>query len=183
MGKEEKSSTIKVLISAMVLIILAVAFLTAIADQSNLSTQRTLIDDETHNLATCVSVTDAEGWEINESNSACNITVTNAPTGWKQEDCQLGVVVVENGTGTALTLDTDYAVFADTGIIQMLDTTATENLTGNNTYLDYSYCGDGYVSQSWGRTVLDTNVGIYAIAVLVIVVLLVYTLLKREEDY
>lgn len=177
-----KDVTLKTFILAFIGVVLAVAFISSLATQTNTVTAKTEVDDEVHNLASCVALTSGGGWEVNESDTDCNVTVTNPPTGWQVEDCPLTVVVVENGTGTALTADTDFVVFDTTGIIKLEDTTSTENLTGNNTYVDYKYCGAGYVNSSWGRDILGVNVGLYAIAILILVIAAVFVYLKNKED-
>lgn len=174
----EKTSSMKVMITAFVVLILAIAFLTSIADQTSTVTSKENIADETTNLATSCY---ASGL-VNESNSDCNITVTNYPTSWRIEDCPLDDVVVSNATGTLLTLDTDYHLFASSGIVQMLNTAETNSTNLGNVLVDYSYCGDSYMNSSWGRTILGTNVGIYALAVLIIIIAAAYLLLNRKED-
>lgn len=176
----EKNNVMKIMISTAVLLILAAVFITSIADQTAVNIQRTSILNESHNLDSCVINAEDGGWNVSTD---CTITPIYAPTGWKQEDCQLESIVVYNGTGTAVTLTTDYTVTSTTGIIQLIDTSALVNLTGNNTYIDYDYCGDNYVSSSWGRKVLGVNVGIYAVAILIAAALVVYLLFnKKEED-
>ena len=178
----EKNKTIVTLVSVTVLIILAIAFLSSIADTTLGTTEKLKIADESFNLNTACYV----GGQVNESDSDCNRTVTNAPTSWKQEDsdCYLSGVVVTNATGTALTLNTDYRVYSSTGVIQFLNTTATETtaLVSNVTLIDYSYCGNNYMADSWGRSILNTNVGLFAIAILVAIVLVVYLLLEKKKD-
>lgn len=174
----EKNNTMKILISTAVLLILAAVFISSIADQTAVNTQRTNVLNESHNLADCVTLSASGGWNVS---SSCTITPTYAPTGWKQEDCQLESIVVYNGTGTAVTLTTDYTVTATTGVIQLIDTSALVNLTGNNTYIDYDYCADNYVSSSWGRSVLGVNVGLYAVAILIAAALVVYLLFGKKE--
>ena len=175
----EKNNTMKIMISTAVLLILAVVFITSIADQTSVNTQRIFVSNESHNLDSCLTLAADGGWNVS---STCTITPTYAPTGWKQEDCQLESIVVYNGTGTAVTLTTDYTVTATTGVIQLIDTPALINLTGNNTYIDYDYCGDNYVASSWGRDVLNINVGLYAVAILIAAALVVYLLFGKKDD-
>jgi len=175
----EKNNTMKVLISTAVLLILTAVFITSIADQTTVNTERTHIYNESNSVASCLVQNVAGGWNI--SSTGCQINLTNAPTGWKQEDCQLTNIVVYNSTGTELTLTTDYTPSASTGTITILDTADTVNLTTNITYVDYDYCGDNYVSSSWGRSVLGVNVGLYAVAILIAAALVVYLLFGKKE--
>lgn len=179
----EKNNTIKIMISTAVLLLLATVFIISIADQTSVNTEKTVVTDETYNLTTIGCY---EAGQVNYSNydEDCNITLTYAPTSWKQEDCPLTNVVVKNDTGTlTLTLDTDYYVVASTGTISMLNTTSTNvSSMGDDVLITYEYCGDNYVSASWGRSVLGINVGLYAIAILIAAVLVVYSLFGKKED-
>ena len=176
----EKDKSTQVFITTFVVALLALAFIGSIATQTNVATTKLTTTDEAYNLTGigCYSA-----GQVNESKTQCAIKVTNAPTSWEQEDCPLTSVVVTNTTGTALTLDTDYTLSASTGVVTMKNTTST-NLTkmGNNVLIDYTYCGSGYLNSSWGRSILGVNVGLYAIAILIVVVAAVYILLKRKED-
>ena len=177
----EKNNTMKIVISTAVLLILAAVFIVSIADQTAVNTQKTHIADESFNINTLGCY---QNGQVNESlTAACNLTVANAPTSWKQEDCPLTGIVVTNATGTALTLDTDYRVWDSIGIIEMLNTTDTNStaLSTNVTLIDYTYCGDNYVASSWGRSVLGVNVGLYAVAILIAAALVVYLLFGKKE--
>ena len=178
-----EKNTMKIVISTAVLLILAAVFITSIADQTAVNTQKTVVTDEAYNLTT-IGCYQAGQVNSSQGDEDCNITVTYAPTSWNQEDCPLTSVVVENDTGTlTLTLDTDYSVTASTGTIRMLNTTST-NLTsmGDDVLITYTYCGDNYVSSSWGRDVLNVNVGLYAVAILIAAALVVYLLFGKKED-
>jgi len=164
------------LLLAFVTLILGVVFVVVIATNALAVTAKTPIYNESHNLASCVvyNASKLGEWGINVSDSDCNVTLTNYPTGWKTEDCPLTSVAINNGTGTALTSGTDYNVDTSTGIYQMLNTTATMNLTGNNTYGFYTYCQDNYLNIGWGRSVTNLVGGFFAIALLLISVGLFY---------
>ena len=58
--------------------------------------------------------------------------------------------------------------------------TATQNSQTNTTTVSYGYCGDDYVSESWGRTAVDTTAGLFAIALLLIAVALFYAVGRNE---
>lgn len=175
----EKNNSMKVIIGVFVMLMIAVAFLTSIANQTSNVIDKTSLADETTNL----TISCYASGQVNESNSACNITVINYPTSWKIEDCPLTNVVVSNATGTVLTLDTDYKLFASSGLVQMLNTTDTNSTNlGENVLIDYTYCGDNYMNSSWGRNILGVNVGVFAIAILIIIIAATLLLLNRRED-
>lgn len=180
----EKQNSLKVMIAAFVMIIIAVAFLTSIADQTSNVTDKTLVLLESNDATSCF-VSNGTIDEVNEGDAACVLTVTNAPTSWKVEDCPLTGVVVTNGTAVDVwTLDTDYTLSASAGTITLLNTTTTAHLNGesNGTSTNYLYCGDSYMNSSWGRNILGVNVGIFALAILIIAIGAAYVLLNRKED-
>lgn len=188
----EKSNSLKLFITAFVVVVLALAFIVSIADQTRTVTERTQTT-QTFAGAGCFTPVNLTGTDFvtlhtqanGPTDADCNFTVTNVPTGWKLEtasNCLL-VATVSNGTSTALTLDTDYYFNTATGKITLLNTsTNTRVLTNNNTLVSYTYCSDDYLNTSWGRTILNTNVGFLAIAVLAVVLWLVYVLLERKKN-
>jgi hypothetical protein len=180
----EKDNTVKTLVTTFIVLLLALAFVISIADQTNNVTSKTNAVDEAYNLSGIGCYT-AAGQVNGTGDADCAIAVSYAPTSWKIEDCPLTNVVVTNTTGTVLVLDTDYELSASTGIITMLNTTDTVVAKmGNNVLFDYSYCADNYVNSTWGRQILGVNVGLFAIAILIVVLLAVYFLLgkNREDD-
>lgn len=163
MNKKAQMS-LGIIIVAFMGIIVGLALLNASAAEVSISTTKAEITDETTNLSvSCYTAAD----EVNETEPNCNITVTNAPEGWKITECPIENVVVSNNTGTALTLNTDYNLFASTGIIQMLDTVDT-NATGlgENVLIDYDYCRDGYNTQASSRTIINLVLLFLAIALM-----------------
>lgn len=173
-----ENKSIAILISAFVLIIIGVSIIVPLAEQEQIVTALSR-SNEANNLSSLYCYADNE---VMENNSACNITVTYAPSGWEVDDCPITEVAVKNGS-TDLTEDTDYVVYDSSGVIQMLNTSET-NLSGTGSggelTIDYSYCGDNYMNSSWGRSVLDFVPGFFALAILGIGVGLVLLVLKRE---
>jgi hypothetical protein len=189
----EKSNSLKLFITAFVVVVLALAFIVSIADQTRTVTERTQTS-QTFAGAGCFTPVNLTGTDFTTlhtqangpTDADCNFTVTNVPTGWKLEtanDCLLVNVAVKNGTLTTLTEDTDYYFNTETGVVTLLNTSTNVRLITNNaTYVDYTYCSDDYLNTSWGRTILNTNVGFLAIAVLAVVLWLVYVLLERKKN-
>ena len=178
---KSNDKTLSVLISVAVLVILAIAFLSSIATQTLSTTQKTVVADEQHLLSVAGA---CDGTEINESYVH---TLTNAPTGWKltDSDCVIGNFVITNSSGTEFTETTDYVVDTTAGTFTLKNTAEVNQscATGDNiTLVDYDYCGDSYMADSWGRSVLNTNTGLFAIAILLAVLAVVYLLLKKSED-
>jgi hypothetical protein len=166
------------LVLAFVTLIIGVVLISTVASEALGVTTKTNIADESTNLSTISCYT---GGEVNETLAACNITVTNNPTGWKSNDCPLTNVVVTNNTGTALVLDTDYNLFASTGIVKMLNTTDTTlAATAGVVKIDYTYCGDDYLNLSWARTFVNLIAGFFALALMLISVGLFYNVAKAN---
>jgi len=178
-----EQKNINYVVLAFVFLIIGSLLIGQVASNVNDRTDKSKVFDEADNLVTtgCI-VAATSGGQINGTDDAdCNITVTYAPTGWKLYDsnsCPLTNVVVTNASGTVFTAGTDYNLFASTGIIQMLNTTATQSGFANSTLIDYTYCGDDYLNSTWGRSVLDTTVGFFALALLGISLWLFYSVFQ-----
>lgn len=121
------------------------------------------------------------GNNINESKV---FTLTNAPTGWELTDsnCQINNFVLTNSSGT--TLSGNYTLTASAGTFTVANNTymVTGGGAGNITLADYSYCGDGYIASSFGRSGLNMVSGFFALFILVIFVGGVYWLIKQYRD-
>jgi len=175
-----EKQNVNYLVAAFLFLIVGIALIGSIASNINEKTDKSIVYDESSNLATSCTIGSGDQ-SINESTSACNITVVNVPTSWKTLDCPLTNVVVMNtsaGTFPAITEGTDYNLYASTGIIQMLNTTNTDAGDFNTTYVDYTYCGDDYLNSSWGRTVLKLVAGFFALALLGVSLWLFYNVFK-----
>jgi len=173
-----EQKNIALIVTGFVTLLIGILLISTVATQGNAVTEKTIVLDETKTFtSTCLAP--QGGGQINESDADCNYTVTNYPSGWKITDCPLTSVVVSNAT-RAFTLNTDYRVFASTGIIQMLNSTSTDAGAANTTLVDYAYCSDGYMNQTWGRTAIDLVAGFFAIALLLVSVGLFYQVLKNE---
>lgn len=154
MSKNKKGQTqlLGMLLVVFAVIVVGLALLVPVFNTQAQMTDKQNAVDETTNLTSVGCYT--AGGQVNESVAACNITVNGAPTGWKVTQCPLTNVVVTNNTGTVLTAETDYNVFASTGVIQMLNTSDTDSTsTGQNVKVDYTYCMDGYNVDSGSRSI------------------------------
>lgn len=176
-----EQKNINFLILAFVFLIIGVALLGAIATSTNAAVDKLDINYESHDISSAMHNDSAEGWQVNESLAASYITVTNYPSGWKIVDCPLTTVTVENssdGTYTDAILDTDYELVDSTGVIHVLNTSTTDEEEFNTTYVSYTYCADDYLNSSWGRSVLGTVPGFFALALLGISLWLFYSVFK-----
>ena len=157
----KKGATVGEIVMMLIIVVVCIALFGTIINRQHEATSKLDVTNETRDLTACYGDPDDTGvFQVNESIAACNFTVNNwYPTGdWRASSsvCDIGSVTVSNGTNTAWTLSTDYNVYAGSGIIQMLNTTGvtgTENSAGNNTFLTYDRCGEGYNKDSGARGV------------------------------
>lgn len=170
------SSTSK-LIAAFVLLIIGIVLAAEVAVVGLGVTAKTGAVDESFNYEAGFIA-----GQVNETSASSNRTLTNQNKGWKTEDCPITGVSVTNSSGTALVLDTDYEVYASSGIIRMLNTTDTNtsNNVGNASLIDYTYCGDDYMNLGWGRTGINLIPGFFALALLIFSVGLFYSIAKEN---
>ncbi len=171
-----EQKNINLLIAGFVFLIVGIVLLSPVASNTNDVIDKDVVSDETTNLSVSCYV----AGEVNESVSACNLTITNAPSGWKVAECPLTSVTATNATGTALTLATDYNFFESGSIIQMLNTTDT-NATGlgEDVILGYTFCPDDYLNSTWGRSVLATVPGFFALALLGVALWMFYAVFRN----
>lgn len=183
----DRSSAILIIIAFFTLI-LGVSLLTSIASQEQEMVSKDSISNETFDFAIC-RTDNAPNATIN--NTGCNRTLTQAPTGWKLLDtsnpCPLTGVVVRNCTAGILTITTDYVIPLGTGVIELKNTsdvicgpTDVTHALANKTFIDYNYCPDDYLTQSWQRNLMDVVVGFFALTLMVISVGLFYSIAKKE---
>ena len=151
-----------IIITIFIGIIFGIALLAPIFNtQAEMTTKITSTNESTNlDAVGCILVN-----TINETDSDCNISVLNNPSSstWKPTLCPIDAVAVINGSGTVLTVDIDYEVFGASGIIAMLNTTDTYNLTNGNVILvTYDSCGDGYNVNSGSRGIANI-IGLFAV--------------------
>ena len=166
------------LIAGFVMLILGIVFVSQIADIGLTVTDTTGVESETHNIASTIATGRNDSW-INET---IVYTLTNAPTGWKVDDCPITEFVLANSSGTALTADSDYTLTASAGtfvFISSADLNTTIDFATNDTIASYSYCGDDYLNLTWGRTSINLVPGFFAIALLLVAVGLFYSVAKE----
>jgi len=163
------------LLIGFITLIVGIMLVGTLAVQGNLVGDKLVITDEV------VSVATAKLGSTDSLNVSVDLgPITNVPTTWKITDCPLTSITVTNATGTALTVTTDYTLSTTTGVLNVLNTTATvAAFTGsNNSLIDYTYCGDDYLNLSWGRMGIDTAVGLFALGLFLISVGLFYSVYK-----
>jgi hypothetical protein len=109
--------------------------------------------------------------------------------GWRYdagETCYLVNGGVKNNSGTVLTDTVDYyfneysSVCTGTtaGDIHFENTAKMNNSGSNLTSVTYSYCADGFLTQSWQRNVLQLVPGFFALALLIFSVGMFYSVAR-----
>jgi len=166
-------STTQKLIIAFIALIIGIVLLPTIATQGNLVTDRISIKNESHSFTYAPPYT-------NQTN--VNYTVTNAPTGWKSQDCPIVLINITNNNSRTLVEGTDFIIERSTGVYGLYNTTVNNQSVGveNNTYITYTYCPDDYMNLSWGRTGIKLVPGFISIALLLISVGLFYNIAREQ---
>ena len=142
---EKKGQTNLWLILAVFIgVIFGIAMLSQIIDTQYQVTNKQTATNESISVVTSF----LEDHEVNES---INNTIYSQ-SDWKKIECPLTSVTLRNGAGTELTADTDYILYANDGVFSLLNTTDTSPATSLNlTYVDYTFCADGYNTNSSSR--------------------------------
>lgn len=162
------------LLLAFVILLIGIVLVGPLAAQGNLVTDKTIVDGETVSVA-------AAKIHGDDFNATVDLgPITNVPTSWKIEDCPLTTITVTNNSGEALTVTTDYTLSTTTGVLAIVnnsDTTAA--FAGDNSSLvGYTHCADDYLNVSWGRTGIDTAMGFFGLALMLVSVALFYSIYK-----
>lgn len=162
------------LILAFVTLLVGVVLIGSIASESNAKTDKTFIAAENISIASAIY---GDPTNISED---IEFTITNYPSGWKVDDCPITGFAMENSTGTALTETTDYVFTTTTGIFTLVNSsTAATAFEGDNvSTITYTYCADDYLNLSWGRTLVKTVSGFFALALVLVSVGLFYSVAK-----
>lgn len=172
MNKKAGSNPLMLIIEAIIVVLVLLAFITVVANTKSLQTKKQVVSNSSISVETAY---------INSSNVNESINYTiYSQSDWKQKDCPLSSVAIRNGAGTALTSGVDYTLYPSEGVFSLKNTTKTIPSTGLNlTYVDYTYCADGYLTSSGDRGIADLWVTLMVIALLGIIVGIVFKIWKQ----
>ena len=174
-----EGDNLKLLIAAFITLLVGVSLLTVIAGEGNAVREKINIGNESLNITSF----------RNESESDCNITmipvpISNAPSGWQTESsygCWITDFTMDFSNGTDLTNGTDFVFYANNGTWKcLLSSGINWTTTTNMTAMNYTYCPDTYLTQSWARTMVGTVPGFFSLALIAVSIGLFYTILRRE---
>lgn len=163
--------SIKHIITAFVLVIVGISLLGVIASEQTAYSEFSKAKNE----SITINKSGIDIWE------ATGFTLDNEPEIWMTyEGCNISDIVVTNSTdNTAWTLTTDYKINVSTGKISFVNTSITQLTADNLSYITYSYCNTGYLTESWGRSSLKLVSGFFAITLLLTGVGLFYNVAKE----
>jgi hypothetical protein len=169
-------STVQKLLLAFVTLTVGLVLIGQIASTGNTVTSKTSSSESID-----ISSARLAGGAINTSTRFYPAVATQATSGWRADTsgCGADTVIVgsyTNASGSALTPTTDY-VTNSAGYFTLVNSTTVFYST-NTTVAVLSYCPDGYLSQSWQRSILNLVPGFFAIALLVFAVGMFYSLAK-----
>lgn len=151
--------SIGTLILLLIGIIVAVTLIAPIASNQNIATSKQSISNQS--VSTTTAFVDANN--VNESKTF----TAYAQDTWRQNECPLTSTAIRNGAGTALANATDYILNDVTGTYTLKNTTKTiPSAALNITYVDYSYCAEGYNVDNGSRGIAGTWVLFAALALL-----------------
>lgn len=149
------------LIAAFVMLIVGVSLITVVSTQTNDITELASRTDTVNIAAARIAA-----GNINES---IQFTLTNTGVNtWKfgYSECIPQTIVFKNNSGTTLTATTHYVYTPATATLTLVNGTTAYGQSSNTTTATFSYCPDGYVALGWGRTSLETSIGLFAIGLL-----------------
>ena len=160
-----EQKNINLLVLAFVALIIGVVLIGSIAGNVNDRTDKTFVANETLDISGA-RLADT----ILSIDPSYPFTITNPPTNWKISDCPITSFVFRNQTQVDTATGTDYTFFPANGTL-LLKNSTIYHIDGtiqvlNITTMSYVYCEDDYLNSSWGRSVLKTVPGFFALALL-----------------
>ena|SRR3990167_149445 len=149
------------ILGLFVVIIFSLALIPEIFNQQSVMTTKPTIVNE----AVDISSARLAGGDINVSRT---FTIVNAPSGWKVDECPIESVTYGNSS-TNYVLTTDYTFVDTTGVLTLVNSTAVRT-GGNNTLIDYTYCYDGYNTDTGSRSIAGI-IGLFVVLALAVIVM------------
>lgn len=174
-----EGNDLKLLIVAFVSLIVGISLLIVISGE-NVKVRETIdISNETIDLSSYRNL--SGNWSCNESVPVT--TIANPPTTWRLENeygCWISDINMGNHNGTDWTNGTDYVFYERNGTWRCLNSELFNHTETNLTVINYTYCPDTYLTQSWARVMVGIVPGFFAIALIAMAIGMFYVILKRE---
>ena len=170
-----EQKNINFLILAFVFLIVGSALIVSIATSTNAVVDKESMVNEPISLEP-VRISD----NVLSYDPAVELQIAIPPEGWQETDCPITNFVLYNQTGTETVETTDYVFTPSTGVLTIVNSSiwfsdGTYLQAENDTTLSYTYCDDDYLNSSWGRSVLTTVPGFFALALLGVALWLFYS--------
>lgn len=159
------------LILAFFLLILGIVLISNIATNTNAVTSNAFVANESLDISSLRVAG-------NQINASLNVTLANQGLNdagrWVS-----GTFTIRNITGAVIGSN-NYTVDYPNAKISFANNTymVTGGGKANTTYVDYGYYQNSYLTQAWQRSVLNSVVGFFALAVMLISVALFYSVYK-----
>jgi hypothetical protein len=161
-------------------IVIALVILQAVFSSQTQMTTKTNRVNESLSLAAARTGTSINGTHYFNLANGCPFIIGN----WRlsdTSDCALSGVTVMFANGTLLAANTDYVVNTTAGTnlaactqtqgdIRFINSSTLGASMANATVVSYTYCGDGYVTNSGSRTIASLIGLLAAVAVLTFVI-------------
>ena len=172
------NNTSKIILGFIALIV-GISLIAPIATNTEGVTNTITISNETIDINSDRTIAGACPMGVNGTNA---IQITNSPSGWKTLGCPVTSFVLKNQTGVTATVTTDYVFYPANGTLMLKNTSKWGicDVSINDTYASYTYCGDDYVQEAWQRTILDLISGFIALALLTASVAIFYSVGKAS---
>lgn len=132
-------------------VVIALAIVPQIAEEQQSMTDKLITTNETFNYSSARNAT--AYWDINET-TQFQLEHRPAANSWEQDNCRPSSISFLNANGNAtLTNATDYVINTSNGTFHLMNTTVLINASGNETYVTYTWCDEGYIDDTGGRAV------------------------------
>ncbi|MFI5405068.1 MAG: hypothetical protein ACHQ1D_01000 [Nitrososphaerales archaeon] len=130
-----------------------------------------------------IDFTAAKNITTKDINSSYPFTVNNGYGTWRVDssECIDTSIDYRNSSGTVLVANTDYLYNSGNGTLYLRNVSALRLDIKNSSTAQYDTCPEGYVSLGWGRTALDTAIGLFGLGLLLGAIALTMSVF-REYD-
>lgn len=160
---------IMMLILLAMMIFIGIGLLQPITSTKAIMTSKSTMVNQTLSLLPAV----INNTDVNDS---INLTIY-ANSAWKQatSECALTNVVFTAVNGTALVQNADYILYTTPGTMTLLNTSINSPITSlNRTYANFTFCQDGYLTNTGDRSLTSLIPTMAIIALLITAALVAY---------
>lgn len=176
----EKAGLLGKIIMVAILLIMGSILVGVTADQTIKNTVKTSVVNETISLAPARNGTGS-------LNTSYVFSVAHPATGTNLEIAEClprATFVMKNSTGATMAATTNYVLSeSGDGTFNVTNVVPLNNSVSNTTYVSYSYCQDGYITNSdWAKTILNLVAGFLALMLFGGAVVVMYMIYKDVSE-